>query len=42
MEFLSQFSFTIEHIKGREKIVADILSRIPDSETITNNTLFNL
>jgi hypothetical protein len=32
LEFLSQFDFRIEHIKGRENIVADALSRIPGSE----------
>ena len=34
LEFLSQFDFDIEHIKGRENIVADALSRVPGSETL--------
>jgi hypothetical protein len=32
LEFLSQFTFEIEHIKGRENVVADALSRVPGVE----------
>ena len=32
LEFLSQFDFEIEHIKGRENVVADSLSRVPGSQ----------
>lgn len=35
LDFLSQFDFTIEHIKGRENIVADALSRIPGTEVLS-------
>ncbi len=34
LEFLSQFNFEIEHIKGRENVVADALSRVPGSEQL--------
>ena len=35
LEFLSQFCFDIEHIKGRENVVADALSRVPGSEDVS-------
>ena len=35
LEFLSQFNFDIEHIKGRENVVADTLSRVPGSEVLS-------
>jgi hypothetical protein len=36
LEFLSQYTFEIQHIKGRENIIADALSRIPGTENINN------
>mgnify|MGYP000379069687 CR=1 FL=1 len=42
LEFLSQFTFEIEHIKGRENIIADALSRIPITDNETINSLFSL
>jgi hypothetical protein len=35
LEFLSQFDFEIQHIRGRENVVADTLSRVPGSELLT-------
>ena len=35
LEFLLQFTFDIEHIKGRENVVADTLSRVPGSEVLS-------
>ena len=34
LEFLSQFDFEILHIKGKENVVADALSRVPGSEDV--------
>lgn len=39
LEFLSQFTFNIEHIKGRENNFADALSRVPGVESISNMLL---
>jgi hypothetical protein len=35
LEFLSQFCFDIEHVKGRENVVADALPRVPGSEDVS-------
>ena len=35
LEFFSQFDFEIQHIKGKENVVADSLSRVPGSELLT-------
>lgn len=42
LEFLSQFKFKIEHIRGKENIVADALSRVPGSEALDNLLLCSL
>ena len=42
LEFLSHFDFTIEHIKGRENVVADALSRVPGSEALHGNMVCGL
>lgn len=34
LDFLSNFRFTIEHIRGRENVVADSLSRIPGVDVL--------
>ena len=39
LEFLSQFDFTISHIKGKENVVADSLSRIPGSQFLAASEL---
>lgn len=36
LEFLSQFDFEIQHIRGKENVVADTLSRMPGSELLTS------
>ena len=35
LDFLSQFTFDIEHIKGKANTVADTLSRVPGSELLS-------
>jgi RNase H-like domain found in reverse transcriptase len=35
LEFLSQFTFEIEHIRGRENVFADALSRVPGVENVS-------
>ena len=42
LEFLSQFSFDIQHIKGKENVVADALSRVPGSENVSSLVLCSL
>ncbi len=42
LEFLSQFDFGIAHIKGKENVVADTLSRVPGSELLTATELCNM
>ncbi len=42
LDFLSQFDFDISHIKGKENVVADTLSRIPGSELLTATELCNM
>ena len=42
LEFLSQFTFEIEHIKGRKNVIADAHSRIPGADSETVSTLFSL
>ncbi len=42
LDFLSQFDFTITHIKGKENVVADSLSRIPGSEFLTASELCSM
>ncbi len=42
LDFLSQFDFEIQHIKGKENIVADTLSRVPGSELLTTFELCSL
>ena len=31
LDFLSQFKFTFQHVAGKKNVVADALSRLPDS-----------
>lgn len=38
---MSQFNFDIAHIKGRENIVADSLSRIPGTKMLTQHELLS-
>jgi hypothetical protein len=33
---LSQFTFDIEHVKGKENVVADALSRVPGIELVSS------
>ncbi len=40
--FLSQFDFEIQHIKGHENVVADVLSRIPGAEDLSSALLCSL
>jgi hypothetical protein len=42
IDFLSQFNFEIQHIKGRENVVADTLSRVPGSELLTNSEVCSM
>ena len=42
LEFLSQFDFEISHIRGKDNVVADTLSRIPGSEFLTASELCNM
>ncbi len=35
LDFLSQFNFEIQHIKGGENVVADVLSRVPGAEELS-------
>ena len=41
LDFLSSYNFEIEHIKGRENIFADALSRIPGTDIISNMMFCN-
>jgi hypothetical protein len=36
LEFLSYLTFEIEHVKGKENVVADALSRVPGAELISS------
>ncbi len=42
LEFLSQFDFEIAHIKGKENVVADMLSSVPGSELVTATKICNM
>ncbi len=42
LEFLSQFDFEISHIRGKDNVVADTLSRVPGSEFLTATELCNV
>ena len=42
LDFLSQFDFEISHIKGKDNVVADSLSRIPGSELLTSFELCSM
>ncbi len=42
LDFLSQFDFDISHVKGKDNVVADALSRIPGSELLTSSELCNM
>ncbi len=42
LDFLSQFDFEISHVKGKDNVVADALSRIPGSELLTSSELCNI
>ncbi len=42
LDFLSQFNFEIQHIKGRDNVVADVLSRVPGAEDLSSAHLCSM